>query len=266
MRTQSLKLAYFSPTGTTRTLVQSIARGIDHSTVELIDITRPDARSQSLQVSDSDLLVVAVPVYMGRVPAIVMDWLHRIEANHTPTVCIVVYGNRAYEDALLELADTLGARGCIPIACGAYVGEHSFSSSDTPTAAGRPDATDLEHAQAFGHKVAEKLSAAPSGADLCAVATPGNHPYRGSSTLWDVDFIAVGSACSQCGLCADGCPTGAIDARHSDVIDKVKCITCCACIKGCPQNARTIKPGPVKDAALRLNRLYGERKHPEAFL
>ena len=266
MRTQSLKLAYFSPTGTTRTIVHSIARGIKHSTVELIDVTKPDVRSQSLQTSESDLLIVAVPVYLGRVPAIVMDWLSRIQARNTPTVCIVVYGNRAYEDALLELKDTLRRRGCVPIACAAYIGEHSFSSSETPTAAGRPDASDLDHAEAFGRKVAEKLLSAHSNADLLDVATPGNHPYRGDAKLWDVDFIAVGDACTQCGICADSCPAGAVDTRRSDVIDKVKCITCCACIKNCPQNARTMKPGLVKDAAIRLSRLYGERKQPASFL
>lgn len=67
MKIQSLKLAYFSPTGTTKSIIQGIAHGINQSTVELIDITKPDARKQQLQTSENDLLVVAVPVYMGRV-------------------------------------------------------------------------------------------------------------------------------------------------------------------------------------------------------
>jgi ferredoxin len=266
MSTQSLKLAYFSPTGTTKTIVHAIARGIGHTQVELIDITKSDVRSRSLRTSEDDLLVVAVPVYIGRVPAIVMDWLDSIEAHSTPTVCVVVYGNRAYEDALLELEDTLKKRGCVPIASAAYVGEHSFSSDETPIAGHRPDAVDLGHAEAFGRKVAEKLASAPSQAEALDLATPGNRPYRGSSKLWDVDFIAVGDVCTQCGMCAEVCPADAVDAGHSDVIDQVKCITCCACIKNCPQSARTMKPSPVKDAALRLNRLYGERKQPEFFL
>jgi ferredoxin len=266
MNTQSLKLAYFSPTGTTKTIVHAIARGIGHTQVELIDITKPDVRSRSLPTSKNDLLVVAVPVYIGRVPAIVMDWLDGIQACGTPTVCVVVYGNRAYEDALLELEDTLRKRGCVPIASAAYVGEHSFSSDETPIAARRPDAADLDHAEAFGRKVTEKVSSLPSEAELPNLSTPGTRPYRGSSKLWDVDFIAVENACTQCGMCAEVCPAGAIDAERSDVIDEVKCITCCACMKNCPQSARTMKAGPVKDAALRLNRLYGERKQPEFFL
>ncbi len=81
-----------------------------------------------------------------------------------------------------------------------------------------------------------------------------------------LDFIAVSDACIQCGICAEGCPVGAIDPGDSTRVDTTTCITCCACIKNCPQHARTMKPGPVKDASMRLHTLYGERKEPEYFL
>ena len=51
----------------------------------------------------------------------------RLQAHNTPAVCVVVYGNRAYDDALLELKDILTERGCRPIAGAAFIGEHSFS-------------------------------------------------------------------------------------------------------------------------------------------
>ncbi len=265
MKIKSVKLVCFSPTGTTKAVVQGIARGIDQSDVELLDITRPDARKQPLQTSESELLVVGVPVYMGRVPALLTEWLQAIKARNTPAVCIVVYGNRVYDDALLELKDTLIKCGCIPVACAAYIGEHSFSSSETPTAEGRPDAGDLNHAELFGHKISEKLLTIPSGGLISDIRIPGNYPYVGVTELWSVDFIEVNNDCRQCGICAEGCPVGAIDSENSNLIDKEKCITCCACIKNCPQNARTMKAGPVKDAAIRLNKLYKVRKEPVLF-
>ena len=94
MKIQTLKLVCFSPTGTTKAVAQAIARGINQSHVELVDITNPDARAKQLQTSDNELLVVAVPVYMGRVPALLTEWLHAIKAQNTPAVCVVVYGNR----------------------------------------------------------------------------------------------------------------------------------------------------------------------------
>ena len=103
MKIESAKLVYFSPTGTTKAVVQGIAHGINAGTIELIEITKPDARKQPLMVSENELLVIGVPVYMGRVPALLIEWLNAIQAHNTPTVCVVVYGNRVYDDALLEL-------------------------------------------------------------------------------------------------------------------------------------------------------------------
>ena len=265
MKMESVKLVYFSPTGTTKSVVQGITNGINPSTMELIDITKPDARKQPLLTSENEMLVVGVPVYMGRVPALLNEWLNAIQAHNTPTVCVVVYGNRVYDNALLELKDIVKNRGCLPIAGAAYIGEHSFSNSETPSR-GRPDEDDLSHAEVFGQRIREKLQSISSISQVPEVSVPGTHPYGGITELWDVDFIAVDDQCTQCGFCADLCPVGAVDSQNSTMIDHEKCITCCACIKSCPQNARSMKPGLVKDAQERVNTLFREQKKPEYFL
>ena len=266
MELNLLKLAYFSPTGTTKAVVQGVARGINLMSMQLIDVTNPATRKISLQTSEKELLLVAVPVYMGRVPYIINEWLNSIRGHNTPTVCIVVYGNRAYDDALLELKDILIKRGCIPIACAAYIGEHSYSSSEIPIAKDRPDMNDLNQAELFGRKINEKLRSISLISQISDVHVPGTYPYGGVTKLWDVDFIEVSDQCAHCGVCAEVCPAGAVDTQNSRIINFEKCITCCACIKNCPQKARTMKPGPVKDAAIRLNNLYKEQKKPEYFL
>lgn len=265
MNLASLKLVYFSPTGTTKSVVQGIARGFGPQPVEHIDITSPDARQQPLHTFDNELLVIGVPVYMGRVPALLSEWMNAIEGHETPTVCVVVYGNRAYENALLELKDIAASHGCIPVAGAAYIGEHSFSDSGAPVALGRPDADDLEHASAFGKRIREKLQCVSAVSQFPDLQVPGSHPYGGITELWDVDFIAVSDQCAQCGICAEVCPVGAVDLDNSALIDQQKCITCRACIKRCPQDARSMKPGPVKEAQNKIVTLYKEPKQPECF-
>jgi len=266
MKVQTRKYVYFSPTGTTKAVVQGISRGINQYSGEMVDITRPDARKKPLQTSEDELLVIAVPVYMGRVPALLLEWLQAIDAQKTPVVCVVVYGNRAYEDALLELKNIMTKCGCKPIACAAYIGEHSFSSPEIPVAEGRPDIQDLHHAELFGRRIDEKLQSILSVDQISEVNVPGNYPYRGDSKLWIVDFITVSDECTQCGVCAKGCPTGAIDPENSIMINTEKCITCCACIKSCPKKARAIKNGLVKDTSISLSTRYKARKEPEFFL
>lgn len=265
MNVESVKLVWFSPTGTTKTVVQGIAGGFSPKNLDMVDITTPEARKQPLLVSEDELLVIAVPVYMGRVPALLNEWLHAIQAHSTPTVCVVVYGNRAYDNALLELKNIVTKCGCVPIAGAAYIGEHSFSNSETPSL-DRPDDEDLKHARSFGEKIHKKLQSVSSISQIYDVEVPGAYPHGGITKLWDVDFIAVSDLCTQCGVCAEVCPVGAVDPQDSSIIDQKKCITCCACLKKCPQNARTMKPGPVKEAQKRVNTLFVERKNPEYFL
>lgn len=266
MDISSAKLAFFSPTGTSKRVLKGIADGLAFDHMDFIDVTPPEARSNPLIVAQHELLVIAVPVYMGRVPALLYEWLNAIQARNTPAVCVVVYGNRAFENSLLELKDILFNRGCIPIAGAAYIGEHSFSKSDTPVASGRPDENDLVHAKEFGRKVQEKIRSADALSVSLVPEIPGSFPYGGVNQLWDVDFIAVNDDCIQCGVCADVCPMGAVDPNNSTVIDNKKCITCCACIKKCPQNARSMKQSPVQEAATRLYTLHREPKMPECYL
>jgi ferredoxin len=267
---ESLKLVYFSPTDTTKKIIENIAQGISHSTVEIIDITKPEGRKQEIQTSQNELLIIGVPVYFGRVQTDAIEWLQTIKAHKTPTVCVVVYGNREYDDALLELKETMIRRGFMPIACAAYIGEHSFSNSEAPIAAGRPDADDLTHATLFGERIRKKMLSVQSSDQLPDITVPGKYPYidmtDSKKRLSSLEFITVDKSCLQCGVCAQSCPVGAIDSENSTSIDTGKCILCHACIKSCPENARRINNDMLKNIALRLSQICHARKEPMLFL
>jgi ferredoxin len=270
MKVTSLQLVYFSPTGTTKRVLEGIAQGMNQVPVRHVDITQPEGRKRPFAASDDELLIVGVPVYFGRVQVHAAEWLKTIEGHHTPAVCVVVYGNREYDDALLELKEILASRGCVPVACAAYIGEHSFSSAETPIGAGRPDAADLANAQSFGRKIMENLLSVSAIGEVGDIAVPGRHPYIDMKDIREkfsgVDLVSVDGTCVQCGECAQLCPVGAIDLDRSGAVDTSKCILCHACIKSCPVKARHMKSELIKNIAVRLSGAFQGRKDPALFL
>jgi len=67
MNYHTLKLVSFSPTGTTEAILNAIAQGFNPGNLITVDITRPKQRSQPLLLATDDILLIGVPVYMGRV-------------------------------------------------------------------------------------------------------------------------------------------------------------------------------------------------------
>ncbi|MFA9394197.1 MAG: 4Fe-4S binding protein [Halodesulfovibrio sp.] len=264
MNIRSVKLACFSPTGTSRAINQAIGEGLEIDNVEVIDATQLNSRQTALQASNDELLVLAMPVYSGRLPVVAEKWLQTISLKNTPTVCVVVYGNREYDDALLELQDIVKQRGGLPVACAAFIGEHSFSADNTPIAVARPDANDLQQAKAFGHKVQGIMESFLPEVGI-EVPVPGNRPYKELGIGAPVDFIDVSEVCTRCGICASVCPVEAINKKTPSTYDMANCIRCCACIKACPEQARSMKEGVMMDVAKRLNSMCQERKEPVTF-
>ena len=140
---RNLTAVYFSPTRTSRTIALKITSVLSdrwNSSVAESDLTRPDARAKEYAFAPEDLVIFAYPVYAGRIPQVLDGVLDRMKGNGALAVPLCVYGNRAYEDALLEAKNRLTADGFSVIAAGAFIGEHSLS---VKLAAGRPDSADL---------------------------------------------------------------------------------------------------------------------------
>ena len=94
-------IAHFSPTGGTRKAAEIIGLALDPQATE-IDLSTPKSVATPLDLSHDEVLLAAVPVYGGRVPAIALERLKKITGHDTPAIPVVVYGNRDYDDALLE--------------------------------------------------------------------------------------------------------------------------------------------------------------------
>lgn len=243
----------FSPTGGTERAADIIAAGLGETALT-VDLTR---ENRGCTVSDCDIAVIAVPSYGGRVPALAAQRLSAVKADGVKCVTVCVYGNRAYEDTLVELNDLAEKCGFKVIAAISAVAEHSIIHK---YAAGRPDKADEDELRGFAAKILEK---AESASDT-SPSVPGNRPYKKSGGGGLVP--KAGKACSACGQCAKDCPSGAIDTKDPRTTDGKKCISCMRCVVKCPQKARSVSGAMVSAAALALKKACSERKGGELFI
>jgi len=258
------QLIYFSPTRTTQRVLTGIAQGIDLGDVIHLDLTPPGVRGRTFEVGEETIALLGAPVYGGRLPAEAVARLRQVHGNNAPAVLVVVYGNRAYEDALRELHDLAVEADFRPIAAAAFIGEHSYSTAAQPIAPGRPDNADIEKAIAFGQQVREKLAQSPM-VSLPASHVPGNFPYKERRPPADDPPAptTITDLCTLCGDCVKVCPTAAITVGDSVITDAQSCIVCCACIRACPTGARVMEDPRIHRTATWLYENHNARKEPE---
>lgn len=195
--------------------------------------------------------------YGGRVPSVAVRRLKALNGQGARTVLACVYGNRAYEDTLVELEDAARETGFRVIAAMAAVAEHSIARQ---FASGRPDEQDAQQIAAFAEQIRGKLSTN----DLSEPKLPGNRPYKKAGGASIVPKAT--KDCNRCGVCAANCPVEAIHKGDPTKVDEKACISCMRCVAVCPQRARKVSPLLLSAASLMLKKVCSERKECELFL
>lgn len=260
-----ISLVTFSPTGTGRTIAETVAAGFADrtDTLRAVDLTLPDGGKGEIAVGD--IAVFAIPVYGGRVAETAVERLLMIKAEEpgvTPAIVTVIYGNRDYEDALIELRDIALRQGFVPLSAGAFVGEHSYSrpQEGMPLAEGRPDAADRTEAERFGAKSRAKYD---KGA-WEPLTVKGNFPYKVKGPSTPATPVTDPALCTGCGVCVEVCPTAVVSLTGDDVAvsDAAGCIKCCACVKFCPADARRFDTPYTEKLFIHCS----ARREPELFL
>lgn len=244
----------FSPTGSSQKVSGWIS---DVFPAERISVDLCSAKAPDMVMGKEDICVFSMPCYGGRIPKTAAERLAHIRGRETAAILCLTFGNRAYEDALLELAELVTKHGFSVISACAVVTEHNI----LPVfGKGRPSPEDQQEITAFALASAAKIKQN----DRQAPSIPGQHPYKNWGGI-HLEIYFDDSNCAACGACADACPVAAI-SRDDWQTDQEKCIACMRCIKRCPTQSRSLDAAILKKMIEHMRPVCESRKRNEFFL
>lgn len=247
----------FSPTGGTLKAANAVSEEWNE-TVETVDLTDPHTDFSKYSFDDTYIALIALPSYGGRVPETAAERLGKISGGGARCLLMCVYGNRDYDDTLVEMEDIAKKCGFEVRAAIAAVAEHSIA---VQYAAGRPDAEDIKKLKEFSKTALERLQGESIGSKL---EYKGNRPYKKAFSGGPVP--KANQHCVKCGLCAEKCPVQAISKENIGAADTKKCISCMRCVKVCPHSARSVNKAMMSAISLMLKKPCSQRKECELFI
>lgn len=231
-----------SPTGNALHMVQTAVTALAtalHLPYEIMNHTPPEQRRQPLVFDAQTLVVIATPTYAGRVPNLLEPYLRTMQGNGAWALPMVTFGNRAYDNALQELADICTACGMCVVSATAMVGEHAFSDK---LGAGRPNADDTAWLTAHCTQLATTLHTPTALTAVMGQSADERKFYQPKGVDGAaVNFLkakpVVTDACVGCGACVSVCPLGSIVLEDGKAQVTGRCMKCNACRKSCSYNA-----------------------------
>ena len=258
MQNNSIELVYFSPAGTTKAVAEEVSKAFFGKKNEYNLMW--DALDEEVLIASDTVAIVAMPVFSGRIPDLCASKLANLKGENTPAIAIVTYGNRQYEDALLELKNILEGNGFLLLGAAAVSTQHSIYPQ---VGAGRPDAQDRRALTGFARQCATKLKKLPD-TPLPSLEVKGSFPYR----EYRIAPIkpTVTDNCTRCGICASICPVSAIPPDNPMTKNEDLCMTCTACIYLCPEKAQGFHTQEYVDYGITFYEKNSARKEPEFFL
>lgn len=162
-----VKKIVFSPTGGTEKIAEILAENISQDIIN-INLCDSNLDFNNIVIEKSDMVIIAMPSFGGRCPIPAIERLKQIKGNCADCIVVAVYGNRAYDDTLVELEDTARYLEFNVIAGISAVAKHSIMHQ---YATNRPDFSDKEQLANFTKMILNRSNYEPT-------AIPGKRPYK----------------------------------------------------------------------------------------
>ena len=257
---------YFSPTGNTKKSVNEMASAIAFHIAKKSNIDAGSSQAfaeydssvgkyaaaeNDIIFASDDFVIFGAPVYAGRIPEVAKMRLLKFKGTQTPCIIVASYGNRHYDDALLEMKDMVEANGFVVKGGAAVIGRHTYGEIQVD----RPNAADMVQMAEFAVKAFEN--------ENVSVNIPGNPVYRegGKGGKFKPSTL---DTCVKCGICKRNCPVNAINDDFS--VFEPDCISCFRCIRNCPVKAKVMNSESYLQFAEDFTNKLAQRRENEFFL
>ncbi|MCM1115071.1 MAG: 4Fe-4S dicluster domain-containing protein [Clostridium sp.] len=227
---------YFTATGNSL----YVAKKLDENPISIPQMLKHN----SLDFTDESIGIV-FPIYAGRPPKIIVDFLSKAKFNTDYLYFVGTYGNS--DSAICKTLPDVCKKLGINID---YINTVSMVDNYLP-------AFDMEQEKKLDKKVDEKVNEIL--ADLSVkkkyIPTPTAQGLKLAKGVWTMEKLKLmvndGSQlviktdkCTGCGICKQVCPVDNIVIGNGVAVRKnAECEYCLACAHNCPQKAITIKRG-----------------------
>ncbi|MDD4311514.1 MAG: EFR1 family ferrodoxin [Eubacteriales bacterium] len=224
---------YFSGTGNSKWVAEEIARRTGDEAQSIAGLVK-DGPTVVYAGADACIGVV-FPIYAWGVPLIVERFCKSITLAGAYAFAVCTCGDEAGK-AMLRLKKSF-----------AYQGAWSVKMPNNYIAGFDVDSPELERSKIAEAKkrldtISNAVLAKSTVYDVCegsgasiktALVRPMFNTFARSTKRFSVE-----SSCNGCGLCARGCPIGAIQMQNEKPVwIRKHCTQCMACINRCPQRA-----------------------------
>jgi ferredoxin len=234
-------LFYFSATQNTAKIAHLIKNKLVelNSEVKEYNITGKDDREKHIDLQKYDAVLFGFPIYALRIPKPVREWLPDINGMDKKCGMFFTYGGVTRGIAHYETKKLLEKQNFKVVASADFPMSHTYNLGGWNLNPNRPNERDIKIARSFAEILYKRFSANKDfvfnipkpDVDKREIKTSKNLNKHGVPPP-----IFQKENCTQCQICENVCPTGAIDI-HKGAINMKLCLHCFRCIINCPEDA-----------------------------
>ncbi|MDY6911463.1 MAG: EFR1 family ferrodoxin [Chloroflexota bacterium] len=247
-----IMVAYCSPSGSTRQVVDVIKTELKRLGYEAIDLDLGKERDWTATLNRIEMvrgklcLFIGSPVYVSRAVPPVMEFIAALpEVTNSYAVPFAVWGGVTSGVCLWEMGEALSSKGFTIAGAAKVTGSHSLMwRSENPVGQGHPDEDDDDVMRKLVSTVYKRINdghVRPIGIETLDYQPEPRVIHMKKTVLRTAleqfpQKTVDQEKCTQCGICQEECPTNAITLiPYPEFSDS--CFACFSCVRLCPEDA-----------------------------